>query len=210
MTLAQAIQQRITSHNWHVTTVAFFSLLGASVLWTVLYALSVGLALGFLTILYGQEVIAGNVLQTIPHWLNIAAGGLAVALFCWAAMDEHLLRYRPPPERAIIGWHVLGDFLLLAPRLTFAVMHHLSAFVMLRAGDAAVAAQVLEHVHAVHKCPRSSLAFVTGNADCVARILRALSLIGWMATVRISDDWALVIPSEVEPYIRQLLGHEEP
>ena len=203
-----SIRRRISSHNAHVVATAILALLGAGLAWTLFYAVAVGLSLGILTILYGQEVIAGEMLQSIPIWLHVSAGILAGGLIVWGSIDECLLRYSPPAERAIIGWHVLGDFLLLAPRLTFSVFHHLSALVCIRREDLDLAGDLLVHVYKAKKSPRSTLAFLSHDQSGLERSLRALQLLGWLDKVRIEDDWALIIPSAEEQTVRHAIELE--
>jgi len=81
-------RRRITSHNRHAVLAALLSLAGAWLSWTIAYGLVVGVTIGVLTVVHGQEVIMGDRLMTLPEWIHPAALVLALALLVWAAVDE--------------------------------------------------------------------------------------------------------------------------
>jgi hypothetical protein len=184
--------QRVASHNRHAIIAAFLSLLGAWVTWAIAYALAAGVTLGVLTVVYGQEVIAGEMLLTLPAWMNPAALILALVLLVWAAVDERSTRYHPLTDRPVVGWHLLGDILLLPARLTFGIGHQLFAVIRLNRFAQAEAIEVLRHIHAEKRCAAHSLGAWFPDQRRLRKILAALQVVGWIDLLRTEEGWIYI------------------
>jgi hypothetical protein len=185
-------RQRIVSHNRHAILAALLSLLGAWLTWTIAYALAVGVTLGALTVVYGQEVIAGEMLLVLPAWLQPAVLLLALVTLVWAAVDERSNRYHPVTDREVIGWHLVRDILLLPARLTFGVGHQLSAIVRLNRSERAEAIELLGHIHAEKRCAAHSLGAWFPDQKRLRKLLSALQMIGWIDLLRTEDGWIYI------------------
>jgi len=184
--------RRIASHNRHAVLASLLSLLGAWLAWTIAYALLAGITLGFLTIVQGQEVIAGEKLIAFPAWLHSAALAAALASLVWAAVDERNSRYHPVSDRPVVGWHILGDILLLPARLTFGVGHQLAAIIRLSHSEQQEACDLLHHIHTEKRCPAHSLGAWFANPKRLRKILTALQLAGWIDLLRTEDGWIYI------------------
>lgn len=185
-------RRRIASHNRHTVLAAILSLLGAWLTWTIAYGLLAGITLGLLTIIQGQEVIAGEKLIAFPAWLRTAALSAALASLVWAAVDERRHRYHPVGDRPVVGWHLLGDILLLPARLTFGVGHQLAAYIRLSRSEQEEAFELLRHIHTEKRCPAHSLGALFSNPGRLRKILTALQLAGWIDLLRTEDGWIYI------------------
>jgi len=185
-------RRRIASHNRHAVIAAILSLLGAWLAWTIAYGLLAGITLGLLTIIQGQEVIAGEKLIAFPAWLRGAALSAALASLVWAAVDERKHRYHPVGDRPVVGWHILGDILLLPARLTFGVGHQLAAIIHLSRSEQQEAYDLLQHIHTEKRCPAHSLGALFANPKRLRKILMALQLAGWIDLLRTEDGWIYI------------------
>ena len=185
-------RRRIASHNRHSVIAAILSLLGAWLSWTIAYALLAGITLGLLTIIQGQEVIAGEKLITFPASLRAAALATALASLVWAAVDERKRRYHPVGDRPVVGWHILGDILLLPARLTFGVGHQLAAIIHLSRSEQQEAYDLLHHIHTEKRCPAHSLGAWFANPKRLRKALTALQLAGWIDLLRTEDGWIYI------------------
>jgi hypothetical protein len=209
MTIPREFRNRIASHNRHAIAAAALCLLGSWLSWTLAYALVVGLTLGFLTAIHGEEVADGTRLLSLPGRVHPAAIAVAAVLLIWGAIDHHRRRFRTADDRPIIGFHILGDVLLAPARLTFGIWEHLGAMIRLNDTQMREAFALLCHIYREKKCSRSSLGpyFVdAGNLPC---LLEALQLAGWIDLLRSGDDWCYIIPSTEEETVAGLVGDAE-
>lgn len=186
-------RQRILSHNRHAVVAAVLSLIGAWLAWTVAYGLFAGVILGFLSVAHGQEVLLGERLMSLPFWLHPAALGAALLLLIWAAVDERHLRFHPASDRPVVGWHLLGDVLLLPPRLTFGVGHQLAAIIRLNAFETQEAYELLGHIFAEKRTLVHSLGAWFPNPRRLRKLLLALQLVGWIDLLRTEEGWIYIV-----------------
>jgi len=193
--MSPLFRRRISSHNRHAVIAAVLSLLGAWVTWTVAYGLFVGAILGALTVAHGQEVLLGERLMSVPAWLHQAALAAALLLLIWAAVDERLNRFHPASDRAVVGWHILGDVLLLPPRLTFGFGHQLAAIIHLSHSERIEAYELLRHIHSEKRCLLHSLGAWFPDTRRLRKLLLALQLAGWIDLLRTEDGWIYIVKS---------------
>ncbi len=208
--MKRGIRQRMASHNRHAWILAACSLFGAWIAWTVAYALVVGVSMGFLTVIHGQEVVAGERLMSIPSWLQTAFLLLALAGLVWAAVDERRTRYQPVSDRPLIGWHLLADILLLPARLTFGVGHQLAGTIRLSDREQAGALELLGHIRAEKRCPATSLGAYFPDQRALRRELAALQALGWIDLLRTEDGWIYIERSSAADELREIFPEEEP
>jgi len=196
--------RRIASHNRHALAAAGMSLAGALLLWSLAYALLAGVALGVLTVAQGQAVVMGEEVMSLPSWLQPSALGVALATLVWAAVDEHRTRYHPCGDRPLIGWHLLGDVVLLPARLTFGIGHQLAAIIRLSHEEKLAAFDLLRHLHEQRRCPATSLGAIFPDARQLRRLLVALQLVGWIDLLRTEDGWIYIERSIVADELREM------
>ena len=197
---------RISSHNRHVVVSAALSLIGAWLAWTLAYALVVGLTLGALTVVRGQEVIAGEALLSLPPWLHPAALALALASLVWEAAAERRARFRPASDRPVIGWHIIGDIVLLPARLTFAIGHQLASLVFLGSAGREEALDLIGHIRAERRCPAHSLGARFPDRRRLEKSLFALQVLGWIDLLRADQGWDFILRSSASEEIAALFG----
>lgn len=184
--------RRISSHNRQAIAAAGLSLAGALLAWGLGYAFVAGGTLGLLTVIHGQEVVLGEVLVSVPSWLPIGVLGFAFVTLVWAAVDERRTRYHPASDRPVIGWHLLGEVLLLPARLTLGVGHQLAALIWLSHEEKLAAFALLGHLHEQRRCPATSLGAIFPDARQLRRLLVALQLAGWIDLLRTEDGWTYI------------------
>ncbi|MFA7345958.1 MAG: hypothetical protein WC003_16790 [Terrimicrobiaceae bacterium] len=189
----RGFRRRISSHNRHAVIAALLSLLGAWVVWTMAYGLFVGVILGVLTVAHGQEVLLGECLMSLPAWMHPAATAAALVLLVWAAVDEKLNRYHPASDRAVVGWHILGDVLLLPARLTFGFGHQLAAVIRLNGSEQGEAFALLRHIHTEKRCRLHSLGALFPDAARLRKLLLSLQMAGWIDLLRTEEGWIYIV-----------------
>lgn len=207
--MSPLFQQRISSHNRNAVIASLMSLLGAWVGWTIAYGLVVGLTLGGLTVVHGQEVITGERLLSLPAWIQPTALAAALALLIWAAVDERQKRYHPVSDRPVVGWHILGDVLLLPARLTFGVGHQLAAIIRLNPSEKVEAYALLHHILTEKRCPSHSLGAWFPDARRLGKLLLALQLAGWIDLLRTEEGWIYIVRSSEHDEVAAIFGIEE-
>lgn len=201
-------RRRIASHNRHAFIAAVMSLVGAWFGWTIAYGLFVGVVLGGLTVANGPEVLTGERLITLPAWIQPTALCLALALLIWAAVDERQNRYHPASDRAVVGWHILGDVLLLPARLTFGFGHQLAAIIRLSPREQTEALDLLHHIHAEKRAPLHSLGAWFPEAGRLRRLLLALQVAGWIDLLRTEEGWIYIVRSTESEEVAAIFGEE--
>jgi len=201
--------RRISSHNRHAVIAALLSFAGAWLGWTIAYGLFVGVVLGALTVAHGQEVLLGERLMCLPAWIHPSAMAAALVLLVWAAVDERLHRFHPASDRAIIGWHLLGDVLLLPARLTFGVGHQLAAVIRLNHSERIEALDLLHHIYTEKRCPLHSLGAWFPNPGRLRKLLLALQMAGWTDLLRTEEGWIYIVRSTEADEVAAIFGDEE-
>jgi hypothetical protein len=205
-------RRRISSHNRQAVLTALLSLFGAWIGWTIAYGLFVGVTLSALTILNGQEVLLGERLMSIPAWVNAAALTSALVLLIWAAVDEKLKRFHPASDRAVVGWHLLGDVLLLPARLTFGFGHQLAAVIRLNHSEQIECFELLRHIHRERRCLLHNLGAWFPDSARLRKLLLALQLAGWIDLLRTEEGWIYIVKSTEEDEVAAIVdeGAEDP
>ncbi|MDX2082292.1 MAG: hypothetical protein SFU53_16020 [Terrimicrobiaceae bacterium] len=205
MTVPTGFRHRIAQHNRHAWLAAGLSLIGAWLAWMLAYGLVVGVALGFLTIVHGQDVILGDRLMQIPAWLHFAAAGLALILLIWGAVEQARSRFRPADDRPVIGWHLAADLLLAAPRLTFAIWTNLGSVIRLSRDEMSEAFALLAHIHEIGRAPVSSLGAYFPDLRRLRRELTALQLAGWVDLHHAEPEPFYLVRSSESEEVRELV-----
>ncbi len=178
----RALRREIASHNRHCWLAAAGSLFLAWLAWIFCYGLVRGAVLLMATILEGPDAKS-------PAWTTPAFLALAGVLLVWAGMDAWVRRFRPPPDRPIIGWHLFPDTLLLPARLTLAVGNHLDARIRLSRHELAEMHRLWEWIAASGRTPVHTLGMEFPDAGTLGKTLDALKVLGWIDLHRGSEGW---------------------
>lgn len=208
--MSRLFLQRIKSHNRHALLASALSLFGAWLGWTIAYGLFVGIILGFLTILHGQETITGERLLTLPAWVHPAALAAALALLVWAVVDEKSRRFHPVSDRPVIGWHLLGDVLLLPARLTFGVGHQLAAIIRLSESEKREALELLRHIFTEKRCLQHALGAWIPETGRLRKLLLALQLAGWIDLLKTEEGWLYIVRSSELEEVGEIFREDGP
>ena len=180
------------------------SVLGAWLSWMFFFALYTGGVLVF------ETVRTGNVdLFKPPWWYWPGCGAGAAILVLWGAADRWKNRFRLPPDRPIVGWHLFPEFLLLPAKLTFAIGDHVAARVSLHAWEREEAWRLLQVVFALKRAELPQLGMEFSDARQLSRLLTGLQLTGWIDLHRGEETWFYRVVSDQEPLLRSLLAGAE-
>ncbi|MEX1117994.1 MAG: hypothetical protein WEB60_04290 [Terrimicrobiaceae bacterium] len=196
--LEQDIARGLREHNRHCWLAAATSLFFAWLAWVFFYGIFGAMVLLFETITQGETA-------TFPKWLNPAFGGLAATLLLWGGISRWVKRFRPPPDRPVIGWHLLPDVLLLPATLTFAVGEHLDARLRLSHHEKSEAARLLAILSEIGRTTVSELGFHFSQPKTLQKLLTTLQFLGWIDLHRGEDDFFYRLRSDREEPLAQLL-----
>lgn len=195
---------RIADHNRSCWIAAFLSLLGAWVSWMLLWALYTGAVLLFETVRQGEPSLFNP-----PKWYWPGGAGLVAFLVIWGAISRFRKRFRPPTDRAIIGWHLLPEVLLLPANMTFSIWDNIEARIVLSRRERKAAWELLKTVFAMKRADTAWLGNEFGDAKSLSKLLTSLQLAGWIDLHRGEESWFYRVMSDQEPQLKELIGQEQ-
>lgn len=198
-TFPSEFSDRFADHNRSCWVAAILSVFGAALAWVFFFAIFTSVVLVFETVRTGSTE-----LMRPPPWYWIAAGCGAAGLIFWGAVNRWRNRYRLPPDRPIIGWHLLPEFLLLPPKMTFAIWDHVAARVPLSAHEKEEAWYLLQAIFAAKRAELWQLAQNVPDERHRNKLLQALQLTGWIDLHRGEETWFYRVLSDQEPLLRSL------
>jgi hypothetical protein len=192
-----AFRQRIAEHNAQCVVAALLSFVGAAVGWGVFALVAVGI---------GTVVVSipDGVLAPVPPSVGGIAGAVALALLLWAWVDRVVHRFAPPPERPIVGWHVVVDVVLFPARMTLGILDHLRAVVALTSSGVAEAWELLVTILGMERATLTRLTGSTLRAGTLLRRLTALQLLGWIDLHRHEREWYYAVRHSERDGLRML------
>jgi hypothetical protein len=199
--LPHEFTDRFADHNRSCWVAAILSVFGAALAWLFFFAIFTGAVLLFETVRTNSTE-----LMRPPWWYWIAAACGAAVLLTWGAVNRWRHRYRLPPDRPIIGWHLFPEFLLLPPRMTFAIWDHIAARVPLGAYDRVEAWQLLQSIYRYKRAELWQLAQEVADDRRRNHLLQALQLTGWIDLHRGEETWFYRVLSDQEPLLRTLMA----
>ncbi|GAB4164905.1 MAG: hypothetical protein Fur0032_01310 [Terrimicrobiaceae bacterium] len=195
--LTAVLRKEIRQHNRQCSFAALSSLFLAWLAWVVAYGLAGSIGLLVETLRTGPDA-------TYPVWLNPWLAGAAAFLLLWGAWDTRRRRFHPPPDRPVIGWHMLPDVLLLPPRLTFAVGQHLGARIRLSHHELEAAAAIILAVATAGRLPAHSMNVDFPDTATTAKALPALQILRWIDLHKGEEGWFYRLVSDREPELSTL------
>lgn len=183
-------------HCWVAAMGSFFLALGA---WVLVFGLYGGFALLIHTARLGVDA-------SWPRWLLPGFALIVIVLFFCATVSVLLRRWHPLPERKILGWHIIGDVVLLPPRLTFAVFDNIDARIKLTAYEETEAALLAERIARDGRTYASHLGQYFPDETLRRKALAALQILGYVDKIREDEDWFYYIVSTREAELLALMG----
>jgi len=199
----KAFRQRIAEHNRHCWLAAALSLVGAALVWMFFGAIFFSAILLFEAIRTGDT----NILKP-PWWIYPSGAALVFVLFVLAALDRWIHRYRPPSDRAIIGWHLIPDVLFLPASATFGIWDHLVARVRLSRSERAEAWRLLLAIWQMERPSTALLGFEFPDSRRLVKLLMALQLLGWIDLHGGDEEWYYRVRTDEERNLREMLPEE--
>jgi hypothetical protein len=183
------LRAQVRSHNLQALWLSILSLAAAGLAWNLAWFF-------FVLILLGAVVAArGDLGPDVPPWLYPTAFAMVGFLLAWGMVDHFRRRYAGASDRSIIGWHLLGDFLLLPVRLTFAVWGNLSAIRWLSPMELERAWELLILIQRDGKGRLSALTLVEPDPDRLYRLLSTLQMLDLIDLHRGEGDWFYTVRS---------------
>lgn len=199
MSAPAVFRSRIADHNRSCWIAAALSVLGAWLSWLLFFAFAASLVLVF------ETVRTGDVnLPKPPDWAVPAGLAAVVILLVWAGFQRAIRRYRPPPDRQIIGWHLVPDVLLLPARMTFAIWDHLAARIVQSGTERDESWRLLLAIAAMERADESRLAYDFPDPGQLRRMLLSLQLAGWIDLHQSEEGWFYRVRSDEEATLREL------
>ncbi len=196
---------RFAHHNRACWAAALLSLLGALLAWLFFFAVYTGAILLFETVRTGNPSLFHP-----PRWYAPVGFCGASVLLVWGAVDRWKNRFRLPPDRPIIGWHLLPEFLLLPAKMTFAIWDHLDARVTLTPWQLAESWRLLRIILSLGRAELPRLTREFPDTRLRTRLLTALQLAGWIDLHRGEETWFYRVLSDEEPTLRALMDESGP
>jgi hypothetical protein len=200
MSAPQWLRAQLRSHNRHAFGLAVLSLASALLAWNLAYFFFMLLLLGLHT------VIHGGIGAEKPGWISTLAIGLTIVLFVWGWIDEARRRYDGVSDRGIIGWHLIGDFLLLPVRLTYAIWGNFAAIRRLSRADLGRAWELLAFIQRHGKGYLHSLALIEPDSNTLFRLVTALQMLDLIDLHRGEGNWFYTVRSTRLEQVGNLLA----
>lgn len=196
----RAFLARIAEHNRHCWLAALLSLVGAWLAWMLYAALFTGAVLLMESIRTGDT----NILRP-PVWFYPVGGGIVLVLLIVAAVDAWMRRYRPLSDRPIIGWHLTTEVLFLPARMTFAILDHIAARVVLSRYERAEAWRLLLLIWQMDRPSAALMSYDFPDPRQLSKLLFALQILGWIDLFNGDEDWYYKVRSEETRFLREML-----
>jgi hypothetical protein len=197
-----AFRSELRAHNRHAIGAGLISLVGAILAWNLAYFFFVLILLGLVT------AAKGDFGPATPRWIPGTALALAIGLLLWGVVDAVRRRFAPPSDRAIIGWHLIPDFLLLPVRVTFAIWGNFTAVRRLSPHEIDRAWELLVAIHRAGNAPISTLTVIEPDFSTLHRLLGTLQMLGFIDLHKGEQDWFYAVCSPREAELRALTSGE--
>jgi hypothetical protein len=198
----EAFCARIEEHNRSCWIAAALSLWCAGLAWAVASGLY---ATGVLLFVAIRSVDTFE----LPQWFYPAAICGIIGLFFCAAVDRRLGRFKPFPDRSIIGWHLIADVLLLPARASLMVWDYLDARILLSLAEREEAWQLMRRISKMKRADSSLLASDFPDPARLAKMLMALQFAGLIDLHRGEEDWYYRVRSDQERAVGSLVTEFE-
>lgn len=165
-----AFRRRFLEHNLSALLAALICLFGAIVFTRLGWILWRGGVLFLETVRHGHEAIE-------PPWTLAGYWGLLGVLFAWGGVRGVFRSRSGPPDRPILGLHLIEEFVLLIPNSLFSFFGNLSALRFLGAEQLEQAWGLYRRIAEARKLELSRLGLTESERARAAELLFALQLV---------------------------------
>lgn len=185
---ARALRREIAAHNRQVLLIAAFTLLVATLLWTVLYAVCRWLVVLILLI------ATDGAREHTPHGFGLVFGAAALCSIIYAWIDARLHPNAFPRDKRIP--EIAADFVLALPRITLAVWGTLRAWLWLDRAERRMAAEFLHRLQRERRVAMYSVPLDIPGEPQRFRILFALQIIRAIELRRDGHETLIALDSQ--------------
>lgn len=144
-----------------------------------------------------------------PWWYYPLGLFLILGILVCAGLDRWRRRFRPTPDRPIIGWHLISEVLFMPARLTFAIGDHLGARIRLSSSERREGWHLLQAISQMGRANISQLGGELSRPQLLTKLLPALQLTEWIDFHQGEGEWYYRICSQQEDVLRELMPAPE-
>lgn len=194
---SRELRRFVARHNRQALLLAFFSLLGAAVLWGIIYLGTYWFTLVAMTLRWSfnpatlPEITRRNIIgpDFLPHFLI----GAAIALVSGAVFRKHVRLESLREHRHYFLW-VLAELLMTVPNVTFSIWGNLSAICRLRRVEAEQAWRLLQRIEDEGgRMSMASLPLEIQDEKMLGHILFVLQIVGLVGVREKTEGWFLYL-----------------
>ncbi|MEO6847401.1 MAG: hypothetical protein ABI443_07725 [Chthoniobacterales bacterium] len=190
---------RFSQHNRNAILTAILTGIFAILGWVLVYGL----------LYWGTLFISTSAKGTETHvatWITPAFLILTTLLLLLAALDHAFFRFAPLDDRPIVGIHLIKEFALLLPKLTFSAFGTLLAYQSLSKDDLHRAWEILIRIHHDRKSDFFTLSQVEPDARRLNALLLALQLTGFIDLHQGRESWFYLVRTDELPAVNKMLA----
>ena len=191
-----AFVRRAHFHNITVVIAAVLSAAAAAVVWFFLYFGGQWAILSFRTSVEGETA---RLPEDYDLWFGFLLSVSLLTVLVWRWTHPP----RPPQDRPILGWHLVGEFLLLPGWLILACSDQCAAWQSLSRGRLLTAWQLLQAFARQPKWPEPHLPQLGLDAGELPQALRLLQYLGLIDLHRGRPYWFYRLRSSEEATVRR-------
>ena len=194
---SRELQRFVARHNRQALLLAFFSLVGAGVLWGILYLGTYWFTLVTVTLKWSfnpetlPEITRRNIVgpDFLPRFLLGAFGALCLGAF----FRKHVRLERLREQRHYFVW-VLAELFMTVPNITFSIWGNLRAVCRLRRDEAEQAWNLLQRIEDLGgRMSMASLPLEIQDEKSLSRILFVLQIVGLVGVREKTEGWFLYL-----------------
>jgi len=185
-----AFRRRFHDHNVNAAFAAAICAFAAVVLFQFGWIVTRGAILFTVSARDGPDAVE-------PDWTFQAYLAVLAVLFAWAGIQSWRNRRRGVPDRRVVGFHLIEDFLLILPNTVFSFFGNLQALRFVSGEQLREAWAIYREIAANGKAELSRLGMTQSQREAAARLLFDLQLVG-LVQVFMKKEGALYIARDPE------------
>jgi len=193
-----AFRRRFQDHNLNAALAAAICALGAVVLTQLGWIFTRGAVLFTLSARDGPDAVE-------PGWSFELYLAILALLFAWASFRSWRRRGESVPDRPVVGFHLIEDFLLLLPNTVFSFFGNLRALRFLSAQEMEDAWEIYLQIARDGRAELSRLGMTEKQRVKAAQLLFALQLVGFVQAFIKPEGVVYVVRDPDSDEVRQML-----